>query len=238
MGKERKIISLLANYFLPLYNNIPTLILCNLLFLISSLPMVTTGASVIALSKVICGILNGRKISVWGEFWKSFRKEFPAGLLLNVTVLPVSAAASLYAAKCLQMMLLGTADLLAGCLIFTVFFLFCALCMYLFPLLAFMDARAGTVFKTAFLLCGANGFLTILGAFTTGLLLLAGLCLFPASFPIMVLIGFGLISYNACFFGWHAAMRYVFQPYYAAHTDEAQNIDIDILLPEKPDVTS
>lgn len=72
----------MSNFFnqdSPVMNIITTIcdvILLNLIFMVSCLPLITIGASVTALYYVTLKIIRGEGPSVWQSFWKSFRENF------------------------------------------------------------------------------------------------------------------------------------------------------------------
>lgn len=66
------------------------LILLNLLFLISCLPIITIGASVTALHYVTLKIARKEAPAIWASFWKSFRENFKAATLIWLVILLVA----------------------------------------------------------------------------------------------------------------------------------------------------
>lgn len=57
------------------------LILLNLLFIFSCVPIITIGASTSALSYVTLKMVRGEDPYIWQNFWKSFRQNFKQGTL-------------------------------------------------------------------------------------------------------------------------------------------------------------
>lgn len=226
MEKSNKKSSAIADYFVCLYTHLPMLILSNLLFLVCSIPVITAGPSLVALNRIACCAVRYEKVPVFREFFRIFRKEFKAGLILNVTVIPIFVAVGLYAVRSVRVLLEGWNTL--AVLIFVMYFTGCAFIMYLLPLVAYMNSRGGAMIKNAILLCGANGLKTLLGGIITGVILLAGFSTYPYSFPVILLILFGLAAYNSCWFGWKGAVRFIFKPYYEKHPDLKCEMDLDI----------
>lgn len=60
------------------------LILLNLLFIFSCVPIITIGASTSALSYVTLKMVRGEDPYIWQNFWKSFRQNFKQGTLIWV----------------------------------------------------------------------------------------------------------------------------------------------------------
>ena len=60
------------------------LILLNLIFIFSCVPIITIGASTSALSYVTLKMVRGEDPYIWQNFWKSFRQNFKQGTLIWV----------------------------------------------------------------------------------------------------------------------------------------------------------
>ncbi len=58
------------------------LILLNLIFIFSCVPIITIGASTSALSYVTLKMVRGEDPYIWQNFWKSFRQNFKQGTLI------------------------------------------------------------------------------------------------------------------------------------------------------------
>lgn len=52
------------------------LIVLNLIFILSCIPIITIGASISALYYVCLKMLRGEDPYIWQNFWKSFRQNF------------------------------------------------------------------------------------------------------------------------------------------------------------------
>lgn len=79
------------------------LMLLNLLFLVSCIPIITIGASVTALSRVALNMKRGT-YSVWSDYLKSFRQGFKQATILFFLLLLIvlALAADLYLLSLLQ----------------------------------------------------------------------------------------------------------------------------------------
>ena len=202
-----------------LFSHISPLLLANVLFVVCSLPVITAGPSLLALCRIASLAVRDENIDTAREFFRTWKKEFKAGLLLNLTLIPLTVLVTLSALRALRVLLLegwSTQAVLA----FVLYLLLTAYSMYLLPLAVCMDAPLSVIAKNALLLCFANGLKTLLGSVFCGAVLLAGLAGYPYSFPLLLLILFALAAYIACFFGWNAAERFVFRPYYEAHPED------------------
>ena len=72
------------NPIMELIAKIFDLILLNLLFIFSCVPIITIGASTSALSYVTLKMVRGEDPYIWQNFWKSFRQNFKQGTLIWV----------------------------------------------------------------------------------------------------------------------------------------------------------
>ena len=67
------------------------LIIVNLLFMISCIPVFTIGASVTSLYRITIAIVAGDNPSIWRDYLKSFRDNFVKALLLSLIYLFLTA---------------------------------------------------------------------------------------------------------------------------------------------------
>lgn len=70
------------NPIMEFLSKIFDLIILNLLFILSCIPLITVGASISALSHITLKIVKGEDPYIWSGFWKSFRQNFKQGTLL------------------------------------------------------------------------------------------------------------------------------------------------------------
>lgn len=65
------------------------LLVLNFLMLITSLPIITIGASQTAAFVVVGKIIRNEALLVWPEFWRNFRKNFQTSLLATIGMIVV-----------------------------------------------------------------------------------------------------------------------------------------------------
>ena len=210
----------LARYVEGFFMNIGALLAANLLFVVCGLPLVTLGPGLIALARICCQAHRGEPISPVRDFFRAFKGNFKAGLLLSLTLVPLYLWQYLLFGSALNHYLAeGTG--LPTLILFCVGFLgLNCFAMYLLPLLAFLKADGKTVLRNAFLLCFAEGGWSLAGGITSMLLFSLGVVSLPNSLPLFVAIFFSLLTYHWCFFGWKILDKYVFTPYYEEHPEE------------------
>lgn len=209
----------LARYLDTFFQNIGQFLICNLLFLLCCIPIITIGAGLIALARVNCTALRGRQVRPVSDFFESVRGNFKAGLLVTFGFLPLYLW-SLYMGIAFWQVYLENGGSLLPAMVFTlVFLLLNAFALYLFPLLAYMKADGYTVLRNALLLVvGGKGY-SFFGALVCTVLVLIGIFTLPKSLPLMFTIYFSALVYTGCFFGWKIIDKYIFSPYYETHPD-------------------
>lgn len=72
----------LENPFMQFLFRVSDLIILNLIFMLSCIPIVTIGASISALHSVCLKIVRGQESYMWQGFWKAFRQNFKQGTVL------------------------------------------------------------------------------------------------------------------------------------------------------------
>lgn len=72
----------LDNPFMQFLFRVSDLIILNLIFMLSCIPIVTIGASISALHSVCLKIVRGQESYMWQGFWKAFRQNFKQGTVL------------------------------------------------------------------------------------------------------------------------------------------------------------
>lgn len=211
----------LARYFDTLFTNIAPLLLCNLLFILCCLPVVTAGPALIALNRVACKALQHKSIHI-ADFWDAFKKNFSQGILITFTLIPLLLWTLYLCGATLQCYLNGDMTLLPFCGFLVTYFSLCCYSIYLLPMLAYMNSNFTTVLKNAFFLCFVGSGYTIGGGISTAIIFTLVLLYLPKSLPLILLIYFSLTVYNACFFAWKTMDREIFQPYYEQHPEQAK----------------
>ena len=221
LGKESHPVGL-ARYLDTLFMNIGQLMVCNLLFLVCSLPVITIGPGLIALSRICCTMLHGQSVAPVHDFFDAFKKNFKAGLIVTFTIVPLYIWEFYMSGAALQNYM-ETGEYLPQFLLFFVgFLLLNCFSLYLFPLLAYLKADGWTVLNNAFLLCFIGSGYTLFGGISSVILVAAGVLSLPNSLPLFITIFFCFLMYHFCFFGWKIVDQYVFTPYYEAHPEEME----------------
>ena len=134
----------------------------SLLWLITSLPLITMGAATTALYYTTHKVIHYDRGRVWSEFWKcflsSFKQATPLGLLMQVLIylLGVNAYSSY------MMVMSGNATLWIFLAVLIPLVLILMWAVYLFPLIARFHSTTKAVMKNCLLIALRNLPLTLL----------------------------------------------------------------------------
>ena len=169
------------------------LIIVNLLFIISSIPIFTLGASITALYRITIAIVAGDNPAVFSEYFKAFRENFLHStiMLLLYAVLSGFFIFEIYMVRTMMEPQYAWAQYPAY------FFLFAlaASSLYSFPLIAWFDAPFKRMLKNSLLLAISNLPLTIMYIVLTAALayVIYEFTIIPLSF--LVFMGISLIAW-------------------------------------------
>lgn len=219
LGKDGQSVGI-VRYLETFFMNVGQLLVCNLLFVVCSLPVFTVGPGLVALARVSCNALRGRAISPVKDFFDAFKKNFFPGILVSIVIVPVYLWQYSMCSLALQTHWETGANLPQFSLFAIGFVAMNCFAMYLLPMIAFLKAGGWTVVRNSFLLCFAGGGFTLLGGLTTAVLFAVGMLSLPHSLPLVLALFFSLLVYNGCFFSWKVMDKFVFAPYYEAHPEE------------------
>lgn len=174
------------------FNRTADLILLGILWFVTSIPLVTLGASTTAAYYVVLSMVRKEEGYLFRGYVKSFRLNFKqatvAWLLLLVAFTFLGIDIFYYASRAGQAakIILGISACLGiGLLLLT---------LYLFPVISRFSNTTTRQFSTAFLLAGRHITRTIpLGVLAAGYVALCWRA------PVLLFIGFGVYAYAAAF---------------------------------------
>lgn len=172
---------------------ITNLIALNVLWLIGCIPVITAGASTVAMHTVLLGYINGKDDAVLKPFFRAFKENFRLTTpiwLMNLLIGAVMAAEILYLSVGAQLWL----KIVFGILVF----IYSAATSYLYPLLArYQTSRKSAVFNSFAL--SMRHLLSSVCTVTLNalpILLIVGFAeIFWKSILVWTLFGFSLIAY-------------------------------------------
>lgn len=185
-----------------LLTNVCNLILVNLIFMITCLPIVTIGASLCGLYKVLFKIINKEpEISVFKVYLTEFKRCF---LRATALWIPMIAICLFFALELYWILngLEGTSQWMMVPILLVAVLMFC-IAIYYFPLLAVFDNTTKETFRNSILLGIGNLPTTIMVFmihFGMFILLARGDAISVAIRSLMIFCGFSLIGLIATFF--------------------------------------
>ncbi|MBR4403558.1 MAG: DUF624 domain-containing protein [Clostridiales bacterium] len=168
------------------------LIIVNLLFILTSIPVFTIGASLTALYRITIAILAGDNPAIFRDYFKAFKDNFLKATLLELLYAIVSA---FFIFEVVMVNTMMSPDL-SWVQYIPYFFLLLILAhtLYSFPLLAWFEESFGQILKNALLLSITNLPVTIMYVIFT-----AGLAYAFWQFPsltasLMIFLGISLLA--------------------------------------------
>ena len=185
----------LDNPVMKLLGTLADLMILNLMWLVFCLPVVTAGASTVALQFACLRIIHGEELPI-RDFWRSFKLNFKQATVIWLIVLLglCCAVAGGYCLIVLNFNGKGFFALLYG--VYTVLFL--NFCSVLFPMVAQFENTTGNLLRNAFILSILK-FGQALMSTVLGLVPVVWLLVSPESFLrfgfIWVLIGISGIAF-------------------------------------------
>ena len=169
------------------------LIIVNLLFIITCIPVFTIGASLTALYRITIAILAGDNPAIFRDYFKAFRDNFLKATLLELFYAAVSAFFIFQIVLCNLMLPPETARWVVFC---PYFFLFVILAntFYSFPILAWFEETFFQILKNSLLLSITNIPVTIMYVVISGGLAYA-LWQFPSlTMSLLIFLGISIIA--------------------------------------------
>ncbi len=176
------------------------LIILNVIFILSCIPVVTIGAAVTSLYTVTLRIANLEDPHIWQSFWRAFRQNFMQSLWIWLTCLVVFALL-LVDFLFLQTQTSALASYMQMAL-WMVAILFLSVLHYVFPIEAHFICTVRQVWKNALLMSVAHLPYTVLFLVLDGLIVFAALQsvqLLGAVFMILLICGFSCIALTKSF---------------------------------------
>ncbi len=170
------------------FSKIFDLIVLNIIFLISCIPIITISTAVTALYYTTMRIVSGNVSYVTRDYWKSFKENFKQALVTGVIVFDVGVILAF------MTYLSYLSDAYLGKVVFTVAdVLFAGAVSYIFPSLAKFKMDTGKLFYNSFLMTFVHVPFTILNL---GVLFITGLGVYLSILVRVLLIfcGFSAIA--------------------------------------------
>lgn len=184
------------NPIMAFLNKLTNLVILNLSFLISCIPVITIGAALTALYSVNLRMAKGEESYVFRSYWKAFKCNFRQAtscwciMILFLSVLAADVWATGLLSGTFSVFFKGI--MLVFCVIYVVIFL------YVFPYISWFDDKLSVCLKNSFLIGGSNiGYTVALVLITSAAL---GVAVFDFEIMLRLLIvwiifGIALLNY-------------------------------------------
>jgi uncharacterized membrane protein YesL len=133
----------------------------NLLFVATSVPLITLGASLTALNFTAMRIATGECTSVSGDYFRSFRRNLRQATVIAFILLVLIAVLAAWYVVVTNLTFGPLAELLLLAAWYVLAFNFAAAALFVFPYLASFEGRTRDVFRNARLLSWKHPFTTL-----------------------------------------------------------------------------
>ncbi|MGN0496255.1 MAG: YesL family protein [Lachnospiraceae bacterium] len=201
----------LDNPFFRTMGRIGDIFLLNLIFVISSIPVITIGASVTALMTVAIKMTTNKEGYIISGYWKAFKRNFKQATIIHV-IMGVLGAILFFD---MHFWILKKASLM---IIFSVVpvTIYIMTLLYVYVQQAIFENKIYANVKNALLMSVKYLPVTILLALIIGVVIV-GICISGVVRAFMVLFGFGLLGY---------AMAVIFRFLYREYLDEPEDEEV------------
>jgi uncharacterized membrane protein YesL len=162
------------------------LMILNVLFIVTSLPIVTIGASLTALNFVALRFPKDESDSVPRDYLRSFKQNFRQATLVWAIVMVVAAALAAWYILAANVTLGAVVQLILLVIWYVIAVAFAGTVLFVFPYLAKFEGSTRDVFRNARLMSWRHGLTTLVVALITGVCILVTL-FYPQ------LVGYGLL---------------------------------------------
>jgi uncharacterized membrane protein YesL len=175
----------------------------NLIFIATSLPVVTLGASLTALNFTAMRIATGECNSVAGDYFRSFRQNFRQATVVALVLAAIAAVLAAWYVVVTNLAFGAVAELILLAIWYVVAFNFAALLVFVFPYLASFEGSTREVLRNARLLSWKHPFtgLAAMGIIALSVAVTVFYPQFTAYGLLWFLVGFaGLATINGRLF--------------------------------------
>lgn len=175
------------------------LIVLNLIFILSCIPIITIGASISALYYVCLKMLRGEDPYIWQNFWKSFRQNFKQSTVVWLLFLAAVAILGM------DFYIINSQDTTIFAIIRVALWIVCGILacifIYVFPIISHFVCTTKQAIKNAVLMTVGHLPYSILLFLLHGIIIF--LCLYSVNtFALVIMLsgvcGFSVIAFTAC----------------------------------------
>lgn len=185
------------------------LVILNLIFIFSCVPVITIGASTSALSYVTLKMVRGEDPYIWRNFWKSFRQNFKQGTLVWILSILVFIFLGM------DFYIINSQNTSLFAVVRILLWIVCAVALsvflYVFPVISHFVCTTKQALKNALLMTFGHLPYTLVMLALTGLILF--LCSSSTKTFAMVVVLSGICGFSVMSFIYSIMFDRIFQKY-------------------------
>ena len=185
------------------------LVILNLIFIISCVPIITIGASTSALSYVTLKMVRGEDPYIWRNFWKSFRQNFKQGTLVWIFSILIFIFLGM------DFYIINSQNTSLFAVVRILLWIVCAVALsvflYVFPVISHFVCTTKQALKNALLMTFGHLPYTLMMLALAGLLLF--LCSSSSKLFAMIVVLSGICGFSVVSFVYSIMFDRIFQKY-------------------------
>ena len=195
--------------FMRAWSNLVDGVWINILMLVTSIPIITIGASTSALSYVTLKMVRGEDPYIWQNFWKSFRQNFKQGTLIWVfsILVFIFLGMDFYIINSQNTTLFAVIRILLWCVCLIALSVF----LYVFPIISHFVCSTTQALKNAVFMTFGHLPYTLVMLAITGLILYLCACSVK-TFALVVVIS-GICGFSVVAFIYSILFDRIFKKY-------------------------
>lgn len=185
------------------------LVILNLIFIFSCVPIITIGASTSALSYVTLKMVRGEDPYIWRNFWKSFRQNFKQGTLVWIFSILIFIFLGM------DFYIINSQNTSLFAVVRILLWIVCAVALsvflYVFPVISHFVCATKQALKNALLMTFGHLPYTLMMLALAGLLLF--LCSSSSKLFAMIVVLSGICGFSVVSFVYSIMFDRIFQKY-------------------------
>lgn len=185
------------------------LVILNLIFIFSCVPIITIGASTSALSYVTLKMVRGEDPYIWRNFWKSFRQNFKQGTLVWIFSILIFIFLGM------DFYIINSQNTSLFAVVRILLWIVCAVALsvflYVFPVISHFVCTTKHALKNALLMTFGHLPYTLMMLALAGLLLF--LCSSSSKLFAMIVVLSGICGFSVVSFVYSIMFDRIFQKY-------------------------
>ena len=197
------------NHVMEFIAKIFDLVILNLIFIFSWVPIITIGASTSALSYVTLKMVRGEDPYIWRNFWKSFRQNFKQGTLVWIFSILIFIFLGM------DFYIINSQNTSLFAVVRILLWIVCAVALsvflYVFPVISHFVCTTKQALKNALLMTFGHLPYTLMMLALAGLLLF--LCSSSSKLFAMIVVLSGICGFSVVSFVYSIMFDRIFQKY-------------------------